>query len=171
MVKESLNRASHSSKECSRELSKFSLQMIHFILGAGHPLQRHNPGSTEDDICSLTSELCMCIFRKVESSYWIWFLQGAWNSSETLLVFPRKKGNGLALPKPSPIAQAWPHPWWFICSQGLGPGSLQEDSCRKWIVPQPLAVGEVDRDTWQIKFTEYCFSARLCSMHFIYSYN
>lgn len=55
-----------------------------------------------------TSELGMCIFRKVESPYWIWFLQGARGPSETLLACPREKGNGLVLSKLSPIAPAWP---------------------------------------------------------------
>lgn len=153
MVKESLNRASPSSTECSRELLKFSPQMIHFILGTGHHLRRPGLFSVTLDLSRTRSahslqNFGMCTFGKVESSYGIWLLQGARGPSETLLVFPREKGNGLDLSKLSPIARPDPRPppWWFTCSQGPGPGFLQYESGRKWIAPLPLAVGEVDRD-------------------------
>lgn len=115
MVKESLNRASPSSTECSRELLRFSPQMIHFILGAGHHLWRPGLFSVTLVLPRMRSahslqNFGMCTFGKVESSYGIWLLQGAWGPSETLLVFPREKGNGLVLSKLSPIAQAWSPP-------------------------------------------------------------
>lgn len=75
VVKESLNRASQSSKECSRELPRFSP-----LSGLFHPryrvplpkawIHQHSPGSMEIDICSLASELGnVCI-----SESWVFLL-------------------------------------------------------------------------------------------------
>lgn len=72
IVKESLNRASQSSRECSRELLQFPLLFPTIPYDQFHPrymvplpkawTHQHNPGSTEDEMLTHFGTLeCVCL--------------------------------------------------------------------------------------------------------------
>lgn len=93
-----------------------------FILGAGHHPQRPGHISLTLHLLRMKSahslrNFGMCISRKIESSYWICFLQGAQGPSETLMVLPVEKGHDLVLSKLNSLLRPGPHPWWFIREQ------------------------------------------------------